>query len=285
MSERLPAFPALPTRWAAGAGALVLALIATAVGGLLTLDSPASGAALSGYPRYSHGLRLTYVAALGFDAVVRDPDDARVLYVMVPHDPARGACSVIQPAARVVAQGPDAITVRLSGYEYLPAPNRSGSVGFSCYLAGRIGVPVRLASPLGGRQVLGAGNLRGTGPAATVLDPGDPPRPGWLPAGYRASSVWPVDAGAGRVVGERRYARGTDTLVVASGLASGLAAGLTDPGSAARVAGHPGRVTEYGPTQRCVVWSTGAGTGRTVCSYGSAPLPAAQLLRVADSLG
>lgn len=275
--------PAISTPLAAAGATAVLALMVTAVVALLGVGGKPSGASLAGYPEYAHGLRLQYVQDLGVDAVIADPADPEVLYVMVPHDDARGACSVLDPNPRVSGQTDRSVSIELAGYEYLPSG--TGEVGFSCYLGKRIGVPVRLAAPLGNREVLGGSHLlhSAPGPSVPVLDPGDLPKPARIPAGYRAGATTPISVAAGQLLASRQYDHGADRLVVASGPASDLDAAPTDHGTAVTVDRHPARVVDQ-PGERCVVWATGAGTGQSVCSLAQRLLSPAQLLAVADSL-
>jgi hypothetical protein len=285
---RVSALPDLTTRWAVAAGTAVLVLLVTAVTGLVTVGGPAtgaSGARVPGYPPTAHGLVLQRMADAGFDTAVRDPSDPRRIFVMVPHDEAATACNVIQPVVTVLSQTRAAVRIRVSGYEYLPAPDKDGYVGFTCYLGGSIGVPVRLAAALGTRSVISAPHLlhSGASASAVVIDPRDFPKPRHLPAGYRALSEHPIDAARGIVVAERRYARGGAILVISSGPADDL-----DPTPGLR--GTPTVinklrarvVTDSGV--RCVLWRHPTGNGRAVCSYAATPLSPAVLVGIARNL-
>lgn len=266
----------------------MLALLVAAVSGLVAVGGPAtgaSGARVPGYPPTAHGLVLQRMADAGFDTVVRDPSDPRLLYVMVPHDDAATACNVIQPAVTALSQTPTTVRLRVTGYEYLPAPDKDGYAGFSCYLGGRIGVPIRLSAALGTRSVVSGQHLlhSGTGGTAAVIDPRDFPAPRHLPAGYRAVSAHPIDALHGVVVAERRYARGTDTLVISSGPPADVdptPGGAATPTSVndlrARVVADSG--------VRCVLWRHPDGNGRAVCSFAATPLSAAVLVNIARGL-
>jgi hypothetical protein len=285
---RVSALPDLTTRSAVAAGTAVLVLLVTAVTGLITVGGPASGASgarVPGYPPTAHGLVLQRLTDAGFDTAVRDARDPRRIYVMVPHDDAATACSVIQPVVTVLAQTRTAVRIRVSGYEYLPAPNKDGYVGFSCYLGGSVGVGVRLTAALGTRAVLSAPHLlhSGTDAAAAVIDPRDFPRPRHLPAGYRAESARPIDALHGIVVAERRYARGSATLVISSGPTADVDPTPGRRGTPTVVNKLSARVvTDSGV--RCVLWRRPTGNGRAVCSFAATPLSAAALVRIARTL-
>jgi hypothetical protein len=285
---RVTALPDLSTRSAAAAGAAVLVLLVTAVTGLLTVGgSPtgATGARVPGYPPTSHGKVLQQIDDAGFDTAVRDVRDPTRIYVVVPHDTADTACNVIAPVATVLAQTRTSVRIRVSGYEYLPGPDKNGNVGFTCYLGHSIGVPVRLQAPLGIRRVISGPHLLHSGAAASaaVLDPRDFPRPRHLPSGYRVVSAHPIDAIHGTVVAERRYANGAADLVVSSGPAEDLDPTGGRPGTRTTVAGHRANlVTDSGV--RCVLWQLPTGNSRSVCSHAAKPLAPTELLRVAGSL-
>ena len=285
---RVSALPELTTRWAVAAGTAVLVLLVTAVTGLLTVGGPAtgaSGARVPGYPPTAHGLVLQRMADAGFDTAVRDASDPRRIFVMVPHDEAATACNVIQPVVTVVAQTVAEVRIQVSGYEYLPPPDKDGYVGFSCYLGGSIGVPVRLTTALGTRSVVSAPHLlhSGAGASAVVIDPRDFPKPRHLPAGYRAVSAHPIDAAHGVVVAERRYNRGSAMLVISSGAADELDPTPGLRGTQTVVNKLRARVvTDSGV--RCVLWRQPGGNSRAVCSFAASPLSSAVLVSIARNL-
>jgi hypothetical protein len=292
MSARaLPALPSLSPRSAAAAGAAVLALIVTAVTGLFTVGgrptgaTAATGAAVAGYPATSRGKQLQLIDDVGFRAVVRDLHDPRRVYVIVAHDSKPSACNVIKPTPTVVAQTAASVTIQVSGYEYLPAPDANGNSTFSCFVGGSTGVPVRLADALGSRRVLSGTHLlhSATAPAVAVLDPIDLPEPRHLPAGYRAVSAHPIDAVHGDLIAERHFAKGAADLVIASGLAADVDPTTGSAGVRTTVDGHRARIVQ-GTEMRCVIWTLPAGSGRSVCSYAAKPLVASVLLEVARTL-
>lgn len=284
---RISALPDLTTRSAVAAGTAVLVLLVTAVTGLLTVGGPAtgaSGARVPGYPPTAHGLVLQRMADAGFDTAVRDANDPRRIFVIVPHDEAATACNVIQPAVTVLSETRTDVRIRVSGYEYLPAPDKDGYVGFSCYLGHSIGVPVRLTAPLGTRSVISQPHLLHSGGSASavVIDPRDFPRPRHLPPGYRALSAHPIDAAHGVVVAERRYARGAAILVISSGVPDELDPTPGLRGTPAVVDKLRARVvTESGV--RCVLWRQPTGNARAVCSYAATPLSSAALVSIAGT--
>jgi hypothetical protein len=285
---RVSALPDLSVRSAAAIGAAALLILGTAVTGLVTVGGSATGAtgaSVPGYPPTLHGRVLQHIQDAGFDIAVRDAANPRTIYVIVPRDEARAACNLIQPVARVVSQTRGAVRISVAGYEYLPAPDQDGHVGFTCYLGRSIGLPVRLQGPLGRRQVLSAPHLlhSGTAPSATVLDARDFPKPRHLPAGYRAVAAHPIDARQGRVVAERHYANGSAQLVVSSGALADLEPATGRKAARVTVAGHRATLlTDDG--LRCVLWQIPGRNARSVCSRAAVPLRTAELLRIARSL-
>jgi hypothetical protein len=115
-----------------------------------------------------------------------------------------------------------------------------------------------------------------------VADPADLTQLHSLPAGYRAATVQPVDASAGRLVGTRTYVAGRATLLVRVG----PRLDLPDPGaveSDVTIAGNFAEITSA-RDQRCASWTEISGRVREVCSVAARPLTAASLARVAASL-
>jgi hypothetical protein len=284
-ARALPVLPALSPRSAAAAGAAVLALIVAALVGLFTLGDSATGAAsVAGYPPRSHGRVLEHVDHVGFRTAIRNAGDGRQLFVVVPHDSDPSACNVIEPVAKVTVETPTSVTVDVAGYEYLPPPDKQGYSGFSCFVGATTGVPVVLRAPLGSRTVHSDGGPLG-GPASTavVLDPADFPAPRYLPAGYRTGPLRPLRTVRPTTVAEREYRKGADRLVISTGVTADLEPVGGAGGTQVSVAGHRGRIVSDDGV-RCVLWSTGGGRGRSVCSYAPAPLTSGDLLKVANGL-
>ncbi|PZS18444.1 MAG: hypothetical protein DLM57_06175 [Pseudonocardiales bacterium] len=224
-----------------------------------------------------NGKTLTRLGTEAWTLPVLDEHDPSVVWIDAEIQ--GGPSCTLEPVARVESETADAVTVLVATYAGGPLPSDVACIDIKMPPKR---LKVTLQEPLGSRQLIDAT----TGTPQGVLDPATFPAPQFVPAGYEAQPVgWdPKFAG----VAIRAYRSGPDTSL---NIRMGPPSVLGNVGAVVLdrpvVRGHPATVwqdTNFDDLT-CLTWSESATRTFQVCSSGSpAPLDAAALVRVADSL-
>jgi hypothetical protein len=229
-----------------------------------------------------NGSTFTRAGAEAWKFPVLDEHDPAVVWIYA--EVQGGPSCTFEPIAHVVSETADSVSVEVATFAPDPRPS-TPQICHSIKLPPKR-LQVTLQAPLGSRQLVDAS----TGTAQDVLDPAAVPTPQFVPAGYEAAPLMWSGTNSGKFPGvaTRAYQAGANTqLEIDVGPSSELGKVGDVVLDRPTVRGHPAIVWQsaHFDDLTCLTWTERATRTFRVCSAGSpAPLDAATLVRVADSL-